>query len=221
MAVLAVSFAAGVVLFRTPIASVISLLGSFFCLATIYLVSGFPLLAAVQILVYAGAILVLFLFVIMLLNLADVNELPEIDRSLFEKRHIGIAAAISLVLLGVGLFAINTSELQAADPALAGQAIDSITGEGGLAQAMFTSYLLPFEATSLLLLATAVAVLVLAKRQRPGPQDAGQAVALASAPAPGDSRGGSTAHDPSAASPQHAADGATPERELVTTGGPE
>ena len=71
MAGLAVVAALGVVVARNPMLSVLALLGSFFALATIYLVAGFQTLAALQILVYAGAILVLFLFVIMLLNLKD------------------------------------------------------------------------------------------------------------------------------------------------------
>jgi NADH-quinone oxidoreductase subunit J len=73
---LALAFAMGVVLAKSPMMSVISLLGSFFCLAVIYLLAGFQFLAAAQILVYAGAILVLFLFVIMLLNLGDLEAVP-------------------------------------------------------------------------------------------------------------------------------------------------
>jgi len=203
MAAGAVLFAAGVVLLRTPIASVISLLGSFFCLATIYLVAGFPFLAAVQILVYAGAVLVLFLFVIMLLNLTDATALPRLDQRLLGQRHLGFAAAISIALLGIGLLALNTTELATVDPALVEIAIDAplgipVAGEGsertlGLAGAMFTTYLLPFEATSLLLLATAVAVMVLAKRQRPNPHGSGTAARSVLAPSDG---GGSAVAPP-------------------------
>jgi NADH-quinone oxidoreductase subunit J len=207
MAVGAVLFGAGVVLLRTPIASVISLLGSFFCLATIYLVAGFPLLAAVQILVYAGAVLVLFLFVIMLLNLADATDLPRIDRGLLGQRRVGLTAAISLALLGASLFAINATEIAAADPALAEAALDAPGGAGGLAEALFTQYLLPFEATSLLLLATAVAVMVLAKRQRPGSQATGRNVAAARAPVQG---GGDRAGTPEPNAPQPAEDNEPP-----------
>jgi len=65
----AIGFGVGVVMARMPLFSVLCLLGSFFCLSGIYLLAGFQFLAATQLLVYAGAIMVLFLFVIMLLNL--------------------------------------------------------------------------------------------------------------------------------------------------------
>src|SRR4030095_8801305 len=83
MAAGAVAGALGVVLSRNPIASVLALLLCFFALATIYLMAGFQLLAAAQILVYAGAILVLFLFVIMLLHLGFAGPLPKLDREMF------------------------------------------------------------------------------------------------------------------------------------------
>ena len=72
----AVAGALGVVLGRNPVGNVLALLACFFCLATIYLLAGFQFLAAAQVLVYAGAILVLFLFVIMLLNLGRAGPLP-------------------------------------------------------------------------------------------------------------------------------------------------
>ncbi len=70
----AIAGALGVIASRSPIGSVLSLLGTFFALAVIYLLAGFQFLAAVQILVYGGAIMVLFLFVIMLLNLGQPEE---------------------------------------------------------------------------------------------------------------------------------------------------
>ena len=71
----ALAFGAGVVAARSPLFSVLALLGVFGCLAVIYLLAGFQFLAVTQVLVYAGAIMVLFLFVIMLLNLADESAL--------------------------------------------------------------------------------------------------------------------------------------------------
>ena len=167
MAVLAVAAALGVVVARNPMMSILALLASFFALAPIYLVAGFQTLAALQILVYAGAILVLFLFVIMLLNLADVRPLERIDLLMLHERKTVVTMLVAGALLGIGVFA----GLQAAPVEAAGEAslpehgIDELRP---LAEAMFSRYLLPFEVVSVLLLATAVAVVVLAKRKRGG-----------------------------------------------------
>ncbi|MBK7643264.1 MAG: NADH-quinone oxidoreductase subunit J [Planctomycetes bacterium] len=164
MAALAVVAALGVVAARNPIMSILALLGSFFALAAIYLVSGFQTLAALQILVYAGAILVLFLFVIMLLNLANETKLERIDLAMFHGRKAVWTFLIAGALLGISAFAALAIVPAAGDaPALPERGIDELQP---LADAMFSRYLLPFELVSVLLLATAVAVLVLAKRNR-------------------------------------------------------
>jgi NADH-quinone oxidoreductase subunit J len=167
MAVLTVAAALGVVVARNPMMSILSLLGSFFALATIYLVAGFQTLAALQILVYAGAILVLFLFVIMLLNLADMKPLERIDMLMLHERKTIWTMLVSGALLGIGVFAAlqSTPVAAASEANLPKQGIDELRG---LAEAMFSRYILPFEVTSVLLLATAVAVVVLAKRKRGG-----------------------------------------------------
>jgi NADH-quinone oxidoreductase subunit J len=169
MAAGAVGSALTVVLARNPLTSVIALLASFVALATIYLLAGFQLLAAAQVLVYAGAILVLFLFVIMLLNLSNAGPLEEIDLALLRKRSSGWALAVVLALFVAGVAAVVSGRLPApSGAALPPQGFDE---PKAMAAAMFGRYLLPFEAISLLLLATAVAVLVLAKRdRRPGTQ---------------------------------------------------
>jgi NADH-quinone oxidoreductase subunit J len=167
MAVLAVAAALGVVVARNPMMSILSLLASFFALATIYLLAGFQTLAALQILVYGGAVLVLFLFVIMLLNLADAGPLGRIDLALFHERKTIWTLLVAGALLGVGtLAAVQVVPVAAASAsALPERGIDDLRG---LADAMFSRYLLPFEVISVLLLATAVAVVVLAKRKRGG-----------------------------------------------------
>ena len=166
MAAGAVGAAFGVVLARNPLISVLSLLGSFFCLAGIYLLAGFQLIAALQILTYAGAILVLFLFVIMLLNLAGVTAVDAPEPTLGERFRgrrgawaVAVAGALSLVAGGVALTVGGV-------PATGPMPEHGIDQPIAMAQEMFGRYLLPFEATSLLLLATAVAVVVLAKRER-------------------------------------------------------
>ncbi len=163
MAALAVAAALGVVLGKTPIQCVLALLGSFFCLAVIYLLSGFQFLAAAQILVYGGAILVLFLFVIMLLNLGAPGTADKIDARMFARPNALLVLLVAAALVYMGVLAVKKSGVDVATQPAPLHGIDSIPA---LADEMFGRYLLPFEAISMLLLATAVAVLVLAKRDR-------------------------------------------------------
>ncbi len=157
----------GVIACRNPLFSVLSLLGAFFCLATIYLLAGFPFLAATQLLVYAGAIMVLFLFVIMLLNLGDEEQYAE--RPPFGKRGLAIAGASAGVLLLIAVFSVGFGSVSASDgdsPAVTSFPDESIDDVQSIAELLFSRYMLPFEASSLLLLATMIAVILLAKRQR-------------------------------------------------------
>jgi len=164
----AIAGALGVVLGRNPIGNVIALLACFFCLATIYLLAGFQFLAAAQILVYAGAILVLFLFVIMILNLGTAGPLPRIDREMFRRRRSTLAIAAAAAFLGASALAVSRLQPRAALSSVPEHGLDAPMT---LATSLFGRYALPFEAASLLLLAAAVAVVVLAKRgsrTRPG-----------------------------------------------------
>jgi len=167
MAAIAVAGAVLVVAFRNPVNSVLALLASFFALATIYLLAGFQFIAAAQVLVYAGAVLVLFLFVIMLLNLGNLRGLEKIDALLFKRRKSAwtLAIAASILVLSVAAIVESPQALAAGEPPQGGY-----DGMGALASALFGRYILPFEAVSMLLLATAVAVVVLAKRQRGAPR---------------------------------------------------
>ena len=165
--------AAGVVLAKSPMVSILSLLWSFFCLAVIYLLAGFQFMAAAQILVYAGAIVVLFLFVVMLLNLADLGAKLEVQAGLLKGRRGPLAAGLAL---GVGLIGLISAQAASLKPAGGGKfptplphGIDSMHD---LALALFGRYGFAFEAASMLLLATMVGVILLAKRQRgPASQD--------------------------------------------------
>lgn len=183
MAAIAVVAAVGVVFFRNPVSSVLSLLTSFFALAAIYLLAGFQFLAAAQILVYAGAIMVLFLFVIMLLNLANTPKLEAFTFTPANVRRGAFTIIVTLSLLAIGAVAVLQSDTPAIAAEMPAAGIDAIaprnadgTAATGLASEMFSRYLLPFEAVSMLLLATAVAVVVLAKRNRPGMADANRDV---------------------------------------------
>jgi NADH-quinone oxidoreductase subunit J len=165
LAALALLGASGVVLAKSPMASVLSLLSCFFCLAVIYLLAGFQFMAAAQILVYAGAILVLFLFVIMLLNLGQANARIELSKGLLESRRARVGGVIAVLLALIGLIAAQRAALPPPQGAEVTEGIDRV---GDLAIQLFGRYGLPFEAASLMLLATMVAVIVLAKRQRGG-----------------------------------------------------
>ncbi len=172
LAVVALLGAAGVILAKSPMGSVISLLGTFFALAVIYLLAGFQFLAAAQILVYAGAILVLFLFVIMLLNLGAMGSRFELSFAPLQSGRARLAAAIAVAFALLGLVAAQRASHKAlAEPAADAPALDSLRG---IALELFGRYSLPFQAGSVLLLTTMVAVIVLAKRQRAGEHGSGE-----------------------------------------------
>ncbi len=156
-AAIAVIFAAMVVLHRNPVVGALSLVASFFALAVMYVLLEAPFLAALQVIVYAGAIMVLFLFVIMLLNLSDEEaEARRRGRALFRiGAWIGggvLAAELAAVFLRVPFPA------PAAPPAGYG-------GAESVATALFVDYALPFELTSILLLIAVIGTVVLAQRR--------------------------------------------------------
>ena len=144
-----------VILQRNPIMSAISLIANFFCIALLYLLLHAQLLAVLQIVVYTGAIMVLVVFVIMLLNLGDEARLTE----KFDVRKIaGVVLATGFLLEMLYLFAARTPQ---APPTAPAQEIGTVEAMGS---AIFTRFLLPFEITSLLLLAAIVGAVVLAKK---------------------------------------------------------
>lgn len=140
---------------QNPVQSVLFLILNFFCLALLYLTLHAEFLAIIQILVYAGAIMVLFLFVIMLLNLADADSLRERSGPM---RFVGITLA--LVVLGQLGFLLRGGDRQPRSPLPDG--FGSAERFGGT---LFRDYLVPFEMTSILLLAALVGVIILARKQ--------------------------------------------------------
>ncbi|HXV86155.1 MAG TPA: NADH-quinone oxidoreductase subunit J [Gemmatimonadales bacterium] len=172
----AVIAALGCITQKNPVASAVWLVGALFALAGIYILLNAQFIGIIQVLVYAGAIMVLFLFVIMLLNLSqnqnDIRPWP------MWLAGLGILAAISVPLFTLGdysatrLAAEVTGAAVYGDPAVAlpaGQAAARATEElgvvGAIAGPLFKSYLVPFEITSILLLAAAVGAVVVAKRK--------------------------------------------------------
>jgi NADH-quinone oxidoreductase subunit J len=147
------------VLHRNPVYSGIFLVQSLFAVAGLYLLLHAQFLAIIQLLVYAGAIIVLFLFVLMLLNLRSVeNEM----KHMFPVKVFGIVLAIVLVL--------EISYLLSLHPALGSagswteKAVDTLGSTEVVGKALFTTYLFPFEVSSVVLLVAMIGMVVLAKR---------------------------------------------------------
>ena len=139
---------------RNPVNAAISLVASFFFLAGIYVLLAAHLLAFLQVLVYAGAIMVLFLFVIMLLTTAD----EEFARARLKIMQLGgIMGAVGV--LAVVFRAVR--ELHLTMPVV-GPQFGTVKAVGRI---LFTQYILPFEATSLLLLVAIVGAVVVAKEK--------------------------------------------------------
>ncbi|OFZ20082.1 MAG: hypothetical protein A2X94_09225 [Bdellovibrionales bacterium GWB1_55_8] len=159
---LAIACALMVVLAKSPVTSAFSLILVFFAFAAIYAMLGAHLIAALQIIVYAGAIMVLFVFVIMLLDVTrDTGEAGKPHPILMA---LSVLAAMSLLAVFVWAFK-NTGT-----PAILGPfTTEAITAAGGntqvVSELMFSEYILPFELTSVLLLGAIIGTVAIAKRQ--------------------------------------------------------
>lgn len=147
--------AANAVLRRDPLTGALSLTVTLFSLAVLFLGLGAPFLAGVQIAVYAGAIMVLLIFVIMLLGVSH-TELPRLRRPSLQLAGPLVAVALFLVLLG----AILRSELPA--PAAADLPEDNVSA---IADLLFGRYAFAFEAASVLLLAALVSAVIVARKR--------------------------------------------------------
>jgi len=149
---------AGVIVLRNAIGSAMSLVACFFFLAGIYVLLWAHTIAALQVLVYAGAIMVLFLFVIMLLSLQDTGPVAKISLS-------RILGSLSVVGLFAGL-AWSISKLpQNGNPAWVSNqtAVNQFGTINAVGQVMYTQWLFPFEVVSLLLLVAILGAVVVAK----------------------------------------------------------
>ena len=153
---LAIMFALMVVFSRSPVNSVLYLVLTFFCIAGHYLLMNAQLLAVVHIAVYAGAIMVLFLFVIMLMNLNQDNE-PQ--KTALSK---AIAALIGGMLLFVMVGALKGTENLNLQPQSNATEIGLVKNLG---RVLFSEYLFPFEIVSVLLLAALVGAIMLGKKE--------------------------------------------------------
>jgi NADH-quinone oxidoreductase subunit J len=153
---LAIGCAIAVVAQRNPLYSAISLIGVFISLACLYVMLAAPFIAAVQVIVYAGAIMVLVVFVIMLLN---------IDQEERRRTRLGFLVPVAVVLAAI-LVAEATFIIWFVDRSPA-RTLSNVSDTGltsSIGSALFTKYLLPFEITSILLLMAIVGAMTLARR---------------------------------------------------------
>jgi NADH-quinone oxidoreductase subunit J len=149
-----------VIVSKNPVHSTLFLILTLFCVAGIFVLLNAHFLAAIQIMVYAGAIMVLFLFVVMLLNLKEL-------KGEFEK-------LLTLKIMGIGAAAFFLAEVvflifKGSSKGISGSVTAEVIAREGntvlIGKLLFTKYLLPFEATSVLLLVAIIGAVILAKRK--------------------------------------------------------
>jgi len=143
---------------KNPINSALSLIMTFFCLATLYVMLEAPFMAAIQVIVYAGAIMVLIVFVIMLLNIRS-----ESGGRTAHARFMGVATGLLLLVLTWYLLA--KSSLLSVKGEIDSAMIAKVGHTELIGKSLFTDFLLPFEITSILLLAAIVGAVVLSKKK--------------------------------------------------------
>ena len=163
-AAVAVGGAVGVVLSRSPVASLLFMVTTLASTAAIFVLLEAHFLAAIQIMVYAGAIMVLFLFVIMLLNLGH-----EYRKDIRGNLAVVIGFAVTGGMGGLLAWKLGSGVAGLATNLGPGDAIDAALREhgavGAIARPLFTDYVVPFELTGILLLVAIVGALVLAKKE--------------------------------------------------------
>jgi NADH-quinone oxidoreductase subunit J len=147
-----------VVTCKNPVNSALSLIMAFFCLATFYVMLDAPFMAAIQVIVYAGAIMVLIVFVIMLLNLRT-------ETGMRYRHAVTIGSMVGFMTLIEILYFLLRSGLTGTKGDMDKALIERVGHTELIGRSMFTDFLLPFEITSILLLIAIVGAVVLAKRK--------------------------------------------------------
>lgn len=153
-----------VVLQRNPVYSALYLIHAFLCIAGLYLLLGAEFIAIIQVILYAGAVMMLFLYVIMLMNIG--KELPEYLPGERMRRVLnvgGVLAMASIIGFGIATTIFYKGSQLAPKADHVAQAA-GISNTKAIAHLLFTNYILPFEITSVLLLAAMVGVVYLARR---------------------------------------------------------
>jgi len=143
---------------RNPIYSALFLVVAFFAMAGLYFLLGAPFLSIVQIIVYAGAIMVLFLFVIMLLNLRDEERTP-----IGQPRQVAFGILLAIILL-VQLLLLAALGSRRVVSGISGSPLGTVEALGG---SLFSQYLYPFEVASVLLLVGIVGAIIMGRKKLP------------------------------------------------------
>jgi NADH-quinone oxidoreductase subunit J len=157
LAIVAVAAAVGVIAQRSAVRSALFLLVNFCCLAGLYILLNAQFVAIVQIVIYAGAVVVLFLFVVMLLGMERAEETP--DRRRYQWLAGGMLAALFLAGVAWALLSASPSAIQPL------ARTDNVREIGA---AMLTDFAIPFEMASVVLLVAIIGAVVLAKRRWEG-----------------------------------------------------
>src|SRR5579862_3609089 len=162
LAIVSAGAAMSLILVRRAVHCAIMLAVVMLCLATMYAMLGAPFLAFVQIIVYTGAVLMLFLFVLMLIGISSSDSIVETIKG--QRQWTGLLAIglLVLLILGIGHAAIG--------PAAPQTAANGTNNLSGIATLIFTTYVFPFEATGALLITAALGAMVLAHRERTVPR---------------------------------------------------
>jgi NADH-quinone oxidoreductase subunit J len=147
---------------RNPVASLLFLVLTFFSLAGIYVLLGAHFIAAIQIVVYAGAIMVLFLFVIMLLNLGH-DYRDDLRGGLWSL--VGAVAAGVIAWLVWRSFGAPGAVIDRSGAQSIAASVEQLNAVGAIAQPLFRDYLVPFELVGILLLVAIIGAVLLAKRR--------------------------------------------------------
>ena len=153
-------FAVLVISTKDTVHSVLFLVLDFLFVAALYVLLAAPFLAVIQVLVYAGGIVVLYLFVVMLVNLKRPPEAHE-DPHRRTRLGIGLSIAVLLELIAIGAYQTGSPSTVAAPTGVVAAAGN--TEQVGLL--LYTNYLIPFEIASMLLLVAMIGAIVLAKRE--------------------------------------------------------
>jgi len=152
---IAIASAVAFVTRKSPVAAALWLVNTMFCLSALYVMLDAQFIGAVQVLVYAGAIMVVFLFVVMLLNLGQASDVSDIR---------GLGGRLAAGLVGLAMLAELFALSRIRFPKLTAAMSDHTNVVNPVSSPLFHEYLLPFEVTSVVLLVAVIGAVVLAKR---------------------------------------------------------
>jgi len=160
--ILAILSALGMIFHKNPVYSALFLIVTFISLASIYALLGAQFLSIIQVMVYAGAIMVLFMFVIMLLNLRSEIRLP-----IGRPAQVFFGILFGILLLLESFLVLKSGTLSGAIGNFPQSRIDSIGSVQAIGNLLFTKYLFPFELASILLLVGMIGAIVLGRKKLP------------------------------------------------------